>query len=406
MSYRINNFKNSVHGFFLSAAVSIAEPATILPLIIHHFSSSVVLVGLFASLLRGGAITVQLFAAFYAQSYSKVLPYLRIVFLFRLLSWFFIGLSIYLIGDTRPVMTLWLIGTGLFVFSFSAGFGGIYFKEIMAKVFSSSERGRTMANRQIFSSLGAIVSGGVAGYVLQNFQAPQNFAYLFMLSSLIMSIGLITFITIDEPAKISTNKKEDSFRSFIANSAKILKNDKKLQIQTAASLLGYSFLLAMPFVILQAKESISLNGWIVGSFITVQMIGGMIGNLFLWKSFGSHYVKMLMVAYSFMITAFVIVFFADNAWLYGLVFFIFGIGIDGFRNADMNLILEIAPEHKRPVYVAIQSTIVSFGLFFSIPGGFILKTFGYYTLYSVTLSLLGVGLYMTYILKRVIKTTA
>ncbi|MEA3455990.1 MAG: MFS transporter, partial [Campylobacterota bacterium] len=55
MSYKINNAKNAVHGFFLSLAVTVAEPSTILPLIVHHFSDNIILVGLFASLLRGGA---------------------------------------------------------------------------------------------------------------------------------------------------------------------------------------------------------------------------------------------------------------------------------------------------------------------------------------------------------------
>jgi hypothetical protein len=65
----------------------------------------------------------------------------------------------------------------------------------------------------------------------------------------------------------------------------------------------------------------------------------------------------------------------------------------------MNLVLEIAPEEKRPVYVAIQSTIVSVGLFFSIPGGFILEWFGYPVLYSVTLLMLASGLWFVHRLK-------
>ena len=44
---------------------------------VHHFSDSVIIVGLFASLLRGGAIVVQLYAAFHAQTYKTVLPYLK-----------------------------------------------------------------------------------------------------------------------------------------------------------------------------------------------------------------------------------------------------------------------------------------------------------------------------------------
>ena len=32
-----NNYKNVVHAFFLSLAITIAEPSTVLPLIIEHF---------------------------------------------------------------------------------------------------------------------------------------------------------------------------------------------------------------------------------------------------------------------------------------------------------------------------------------------------------------------------------
>ena len=94
-----NNYKNVVHAFFLSLAITIAEPSTILPLMVHHFSESVVIVGIFASLLRGGAIMIQLYAAFHAQAYKRVLPYLGKVFFFRWISWFSIGLSIFFIGD-------------------------------------------------------------------------------------------------------------------------------------------------------------------------------------------------------------------------------------------------------------------------------------------------------------------
>ncbi len=404
MSYRLNNFKNATHGFFISIATTVAEPSTILPLIVHHFSSNLILVGLFASLLRGGAIAVQLVAAFYAQSYKRVIPLMRIVFLFRFLFWFLIGVAIHFVGDKNPTLTLWLIGIGLFGFSFVAGFGGIYFKEIIAKVFTKEQRGRTMANRQLFSAVGAIISGGIAGFVLQHYKAPQNYAMLFILSSLLMAIGLSTFATIKEPPKENIRKREEYFSHFLKNAWSILKIDKRLQIQIGASLLGYSFLLAMPFVIIQAKQTIHLSGWLVGSFITVQMFGSVLGNFFLWRSFGADYAKMLQSAYGLMFSAFFLAFFATNVWIYTLIFLLFGIAIDGFRNADMNLVIEIAPEDKRPIYVAIQSTIVSLGLFFSIPGGVILEHFGYPTLYIITLIMLGIGLIFVQKLKKYIKS--
>ncbi len=395
MHYKKNNAKNALHGFAISIATTVAEPSTILPLIIHHFSSNLIIVGLFTSLLRGGAIVVQLFAAFYAQSYHRVMPALRIVFFFRFLSWFSIGVSIYFVGDNNKELTLWLIGIGLFFFSFSAGFGGIYFKEIIAKVFDKKERGKTMSNKQLFASIGAILSGGISGWVLEHFPAPQSYAYLFMISALLMSVGLFVFATIDEPLKKNISQREDTFIAFIKNATTIFREDARLRMQIIITLLGYAFLLAMPFIILKAKSSFELTGWLVGGFITIQMIGSILGNLFLWKKMTANYLSMMQLAFVIMIVLFSIAFLATTPWHYVLIFLLFGVARDGFRNADMNLILEIAPEQKRPVYVAIQSTLTSFGLFFAIPGGVLLELFGYNTLYILTIMILLLGLYFT-----------
>ena len=111
----------------------IVQSSTILPLIVNYFGGSSMLVGFFAALLRGGAIVVQLFAAFQAQSYKLMLPYIRRVFIIRFLAWFFIGVAIIVFGEDSPNLTLFSIGLGLFIFSFSAGFGAIYFKDIIVK---------------------------------------------------------------------------------------------------------------------------------------------------------------------------------------------------------------------------------------------------------------------------------
>jgi MFS family permease len=406
MSYKKNNAKNALHGFSISIATTVAEPSTILPLIIHHFSSNLIIVGIFTSLLRGGAIVVQLFAAFYAQGYQKVMPALRVVFFFRFLSWFLIGASIYFVGDNNKNLTLWLIGIGLFFFSFSAGFGGIYFKEIIAKVFDKKERGKTMSNKQLFSSIGAILSGGVAGWVLEHFEAPESYAFLFMISALLMSFGLIAFSTIEEPLKENITQREDNFIAFLKNAFLLFQNDARLRLQILITLFGYAFLLAMPFIILKAQQSFELSGWLVGGFITIQMLGSIFGNLFLWKRMTDNYVQMMQLAFVLMIALFTLALFATTPWHYIVIFLLFGIARDGFRNADMNLILEIAPEAKRPVYVAIQSTLTSFGLFFAIPGGVLLALFGYDILYLLTIMILIVGLLFTQKLLKMVRAKA
>jgi len=395
-----NNYKNVAHAFFLALAITIAEPSTILPLMVHHFSESVVMVGVFVALLRGGAIVIQLYAAFHAQAYKRVLPYLGKVFFFRWLSWFSIGVSIYFIGDSNKDFTLFMIGLGLFFFSFSAGFGAIYFKELQAKLFSKKYRGKTMANRQVAGSIASIISGGVAGYVLANYEAPLNYAYLFLVSSAIMAIGFVAFVTIDEPEKEKVLVKEKNFKLFLKNALIILKKDKRLQQQIVVIFLSFSYYLSMPFVILNANASFTLTGWMLGGFITLQMFGSIIGSTFLWRRI-HHYEKMLSLSFAFMIVAFLLALFAQSVYVYGLIFLLFGIALDGFNISGMNLVIEIAPEEKRPIYTALQTNITSIGLFFPILGGFLLQYLESYTLiYAVSILLLFLGLFLSLKLKE------
>ncbi|MCX6076092.1 MAG: MFS transporter [Campylobacterales bacterium] len=395
-----NHVRNVLHGFFLSVGTTIAEPSTILPLIVNYFSGSSLLVGFFASLLRGGAIVVQLFAAFLAQSYPLMLVYLRRVFIIRFLSWFLIGVAIFFLGNDHPNLTLLCIGIGLFIFSFSAGFGAIYFKDIIAKIFSHKFRGKTMAYRQFFSGFGGLISGALAGIIIDSFDAPLSFAYLFIISSFIMAFGYLAVGTINEPIKENVSVREKSFNTFLANAWKLLKSDTDLQIQLVTFLLAYGYLIALPFIILDAQNKIFLDGVAVGSLITTQMVGAMLSN-FLWGVFSGRGLNKLTANISIFlqILAIVMAFFSTTLYEYMVIFFLIGAAIDGNRIASGNLILELAPSKKRPIYVAIQMNTISFGLFFSLFGGIILHFFSYTILYGSTIFVLSIALIFSLKLK-------
>ncbi len=391
-----SHVKNILHGFFLAIGTTIAEPSTILPLIVNYFGGSSMLVGFFAALLRGGAVVVQLFAAFHAQSYKLMMPYLRRIFFVRFLAWFLIGVAIIVFGDNYPNITLASIGFGLFIFSFSAGFAAIYFREIMAKVFSHKFRGKTMAYRQFFSGAGGLLSGALAAWILESFEAPQSYGYLFIISSFIMGLGYIAFALVDEPIKEEVSKKESSFKEFLQNSYAILQADRNLQIQVSTFLLAYGYLIALPFIILDAQQKIELDGVAIGSLITTQMIGAMVSN-FLWGKLSGEGKNILTarLSISLQIAATALAFGASSIYEYMLIFFLIGASMDGNRIASSNLILKIAPADKRPIYIALQMNIVSLGMFFSIAGGAILHYFNYTALYSVSVAVLFGALYLS-----------
>ena len=396
---RSNRLKFIAHGFFVSSGIQVAEPSTILPLIVSHFSQSNVLLGFFSSLIRGGAIIMQLYTAFYAQAYTRVMNPLRVIFLFRLISWFGIGLSFYYFGESNPALALWLFGTGLFLFSFTAGFGTIYFHELFGKVFTNDYRGVTWAYRQTFMGLGGILSGIFAAWFLNKFEEPESFSYTFMIGAGIMAVGYIIFSTLREFPKEKIQKKEERFSIFLVNAFKTLKEDKALKLQIIVRIVCYSHLLALPFVVKYANLDLKLGGLALGSALPL-LGGSLLGNI-LWAKYASigSNKKIIFVSFIMIIISLTLALFANNIYLFIILFLFAGSASDGFRLAFNNLVLSIAPEEKRPVYFAIQNNLTSLGLFFSINGGIILNLIGFKILVVLTIIILISGLFLSFKLK-------
>jgi MFS family permease len=129
------------------------------------------------------------------------------------------------------------------------------------------------------------------------------------------------------------------------------------------------------------------------------MLGSIAGSSLLWRKI-SNYERMLTLSFLFMIGAFSVALFADSLLLYGVIFFLFGVGLDGLSISGMNLVIEIAPQEKRPIYTALQTNITSLGLFFPVLGGLLLKYSGSYTfVYLLTIGLLGLGFLLSLSLK-------
>lgn len=401
----VNLFSNRVRfafqGALLAVAVAAADTSTILPLIVKYFGGGEVLVGALSSLMRGGAVIMQLYTAFKAQELQNVMKQMRRVFALRFASWFFIGLSVLLFDNHNGYLILILISIFLFLFSFSAGYGVIYYQELTAKAFDKEYRGKSIAIRQFLSGFAGILSGGISAFFLDKFEKPDSFAYLFMFSGIIMAAGFGIFWKFKEPKKQKTKRKERSFSNFLSNAFKLFKSDNELRKQILTRFLSYASMMAMPFIILHVQSSFNLQAKDIGFFISLQMAGAMTGNLLWGKLSGMNRNKCIAVlSYILVISAYLLSLFASKIEAFYLIYFMIGASIDGFRLSFTNLLLIIAPEEKRPVYVAVNNNLSSLGLFLPILGGILVKTFNFEYLIIFTIFLLVTGLAGAFRLKK------
>ena len=402
INFSENKKRVIIQGVLLAGAMALADQSVVLPVIVKYFSKSNVMVGLFTSLLRGGAIIMQLYAAFHARNDALVLPKLKKVFALRFTSWFAIGLIILLLGNTSPTLTLLFFGISLFTFSYSAGFGTIYYQEIMGKMFTKQYRGKLISQRQILAGFVSIIGViGISGTILERVKAPFSFAFLFLISSLIMGFGYFYFLQFKENPSRKGSSPFNTFSSFIRSAVLFIRTDRQLRVQIITRLFSYGFMLMMPFIILQAKNLYHISGKEIAWMAGVQMAGAMLAN-FLWGKLSSHGNDKLIVILALLLNlvAYSSLLFLHNYYLYFVVFFLVGASIDGYRLAFSNMLLSRAPENHRPAYVAIYNNVIAIGLFFAIPGGMILDVFGFKILNLVAILFLCMSILFATLLQR------
>jgi predicted MFS family arabinose efflux permease len=129
------------------------------------------------------------------------------------------------------------------------------------------------------------------------------------------------------------------------------------------------------------------------------MAGALVGNL-LYKRLAPAYLLIMRLGFILAIFAYLVLLLFDGKASYFAAFFLLGMAVDAFRIATMNLLFAIAPPKKRPLYIALQNNLTAFGLFFAIPGGVILRLFGYEVLYGFSAAMLALGLAVSFLQKE------
>ena len=147
------------HGTFFTGGMALADPDTILPVFSSNFTASKVVIGLFSSLMGslGSIVSAlpQMVVANRLENKIHKIPALRLAIVIRALCWGFLSLTTYLFAVSHPKLTLYLIFSLLFIFTFMGGIATIPFMDIWGKSLPSTLRGRFLYV-QILGGAGAL----------------------------------------------------------------------------------------------------------------------------------------------------------------------------------------------------------------------------------------------------------
>ena len=381
-----------IHGILYLGGEAFYNPDTVLPIFLDHFSKSKMLIGLSSTLIGrlGGIMSVfpQLLVANRIENKTHKKPLLKFAITVRALSWGLLAFTTYIFNNTYPNLTILFLFITLILHTFMGGIAAIPFYDIWGKSLPSNLRGRFFGYRQLWGGILAIGSGLIVKNILGNnaIKFPYNFALLFFLAFIFLSISYIALGSVKEPTeKVYKNKLP--FKDFLKKAFLVIKKNKNYKKFIMVEILAGAGGIALPFYILYLKDVLQIELGMVGILLSAQMLGSVLSNI-LWARLsdfvGNKKVIQISTFAGLMVPIVALMTQFKNELLYLILFAIIGFFIAGRTIGKTNYLLDIAPSRDRPIYISLTGTLLFPVSLFPLIGGLIAQHISYNMLFIIT----------------------
>lgn len=400
------------------AATAFIDSTTVLPTLVQAIAHSPFLAGLILSIRYAGQGWPQLIAASFVSGkpHRKNFYVLAVVPGRLLLLW---PAAILLAGITNPNRAIPAILFAYLAFWISEGFSIVPWVDMMGKTIPARRRGRLFAAMHVIGGFLGIGAGLLIRQLLTSFPFPRGYGLLFLLAFFGMIVSTVAVAALREPPSPSHEERYSTI-ALIKDIPNLLRSMPQLRLLVILqALFGFS-VLAAPFYILFASEmlrrviqhGIGEESIGVGVFLAIQTAGMIVGNA-LWGHIGDRFgnrmlLRVLSIAHTLVpLSAILAGVIARNGASATVLYIFFGITFFGYGGLAggtwmgvTNFLLELAPTHDRPAYIAVTNALNIPAIVLPMVGGLLLRTIGYTVIFTVAALALAYAVYLTRWLKE------
>jgi MFS family permease len=381
---RRNFFTNIMDAGFWYFGDSFVAAYTILPVFMSTLTDSPILIGLIPALEGAGWFLPQLFLAKHLEGKDRRLPVVLKLGLFDRLPYLLLAMGAFFILklDTEVAIVLFLI---IYVIkTFSSGLVALPWQELIATVIPVSHRGRYWGFSLILGKIMGMAGAVITGLMLTNIAYPLNYAYMFGVGFIGVSISYI-FLSFNIEPKIKREISPESINVW-RRIRKILSADENFRIYLINR--GFVFLgsMGLGFVAVFGIQKFGLPISYSASFTLVMLISEIVG-YGVWGTIGDTHGYKRIIEYcslGFVLGLLGLLFVKTVGGLY-LVFGIISIAHSGEYIADQNIAMEFGSEADRPTYIGMSKTLTGpFLLIAPIIGGGLVELLGYPSMFLIS----------------------
>jgi MFS family permease len=383
--FRWNFSVNLLDISFIMLGLSLVSRDTVIPLLMSKLTTSPVVIGLMSAVYSLGIYLPQLIGASVSEGMPRKKPFVTVVGgLGERVPYLVIGLAVLLLAGPAPTMALVALLLLLGISGASAGFATPAWFDMIAKVIPVRRRGLFTGLGHGLGALMGVAGAVVIGVVLDRWPYPQNFALLFVLAFVAMSISWVGLALNREPANPTVHPSA-GLAHYLRRLPGILRADRNFARYIIAMMVVRAGTMAGGFFLVYGASRFQIGGAEVG-LLTGVLIGCQALLNPLWGMIGDRYGHKLVLA-SGALTLALAALLASLAptWPWLVVAFAL---LGAFMSADTASFLTIIPEfcrdEDRPTYIGLANTLLApVTTLAPVLGGWLIAWLGYEPMFAL-----------------------
>ncbi len=399
---RYNVTVGMMDGGMFGIALGFASFGTILPLFVASMTDSATLIGLVPAIHSAGWLLPQLFTASHT---SRLRRYKSTVLLNTIHERIpFLGFAIVALLLPKIGLQAGLIAT--FVLLTWQGLGGGFtanpWTSMISKIIPPENRGTFFGTQAAVANL--FISGAAiaAGYLLNWYEAPINFAICFFIAALFFTISWVALALTREP---TDNEKviDEHPTPFWQGASRILKRDKNFNWFLVARTLSQFATMGFAFYIVYALRRFQMDEITAGFLTATLTIAQTVANAGMgWLGDKIGHRSMLIVGAGAATLSSLLAWAAPSLTWFFPIFILSGFANVSIWTNGMTMATTFSDEKERPFYIGLAQTLTAPATMIApLIGGWVADTqgFGITFALSMILSIVMMGI-LIFIIKE------
>ncbi len=372
--HRRNYALHCAEGGIYMGGLAFVSAETVLPKLVQSLGGPDWMVSLMPSLLLIFMFAPGIIAIPLIERLPRLFPFVAGFGVIQRLPYLIAALVIYFAHASLPAVVLWVVVLTPVVSGFCGGFAIPAWMEMVTRMVPKERRASGWAIRFTIGGLLGIAAGFLVEWILSSWPGAEGYAVLHAaaFTFLMLSFAIFVFLRETDFPEPSPIEPGNWYRKQLGVFREILSVPSPFRRMLAVRITGLAFLCIAPFLSITALEVTGQPESVLGRFVTVQMIGGILGNFlagWLGDRFGGRSILIITKAIQILLclllvtasspTSFLIAFF-----LFGMVFFMNQIG-------EQTLGIELSPQRRRTAYLALLN-------FSYLPGSLLASLFAWF----------------------------